>query len=76
RELACETTIGEQKRGNIHVRDGVGEAEFVAVREARDATLEMPALILASIQVNLRAGELPPAEDNGLRYLKIPLDQF
>ena len=76
RELACQTTIGEQKQGNIHVRDGISEAQFVAVREARDATLEMPVLIIPAIQVNLRAGALPPAEDNGLRYLKIPLDQF
>ena len=76
RELACQTTIGEQKRCNIHVRDGISEAQFVAVREARDATLEMPALIIPAIQVNLRAGALPPAEDNGLRYLKIPLDRF
>lgn len=76
REPACETSIGEQRRNNIQVHDGISEAEFVAVREARDATLEMPALILPSIQVNLRGGELPPVEDNGLRYLKIPLDQF
>jgi len=76
REVACETTIGEQKRANIHVRAGTGEAEFVQLREARDATLSMPALILPAVQVNIRAGELPPAEANGVRYLKIPLDQF
>lgn len=74
REVACETSIGEQKRANIHVRDGIGEAEYVRLREARDATLAMPALIIPSVQTNLRAGALPPAEDNGTRYLKIPLD--
>ncbi len=76
REVACETTIGEQKRGNIHVRVGTTEAEFVQLREGRDATLPMPALMLPAVQVNIRAGELPPAEDNGVRYLNIPLDQF
>lgn len=74
RDVACETTIGEQKRGNIHVREGVPESDFVAVREARDKTLSMPALIIPSVQTNIRAGALPPAEDNGTRYLKIPLD--
>ncbi|MCR6662954.1 MAG: MBL fold metallo-hydrolase [Luteimonas sp.] len=74
RDVACETTIGEQKRGNIHVRDGTDEAAFVEVREARDKTLSMPALIIPSVQTNIRAGALPPAEDNGTRYLKIPLD--
>lgn len=76
REVACETTIGEQKRANIHVRDGVSEAEFVAMREARDATLAMPALILPAVQVNLRAGALPEPEANGVRYLKLPVDHF
>ncbi len=76
REVACETTIGEQKRGNIHVRADSTEAEFVQLREARDATLSMPALILPAVQINIRAGALPPAETNGVRYLKIPLDQF
>ena len=76
REVACETTIGEQKRTNIHVRADTSEAEFVQLREARDATLPMPALILPAVQVNIRAGELPPAEANGVRYLKIPLDWF
>lgn len=74
REVACETTIGAQKRGNIHVRADTTEDEFVAVREARDRTLSMPALIIPAVQVNIRAGELPPAEDNGIRYLKVPLD--
>jgi glyoxylase-like metal-dependent hydrolase (beta-lactamase superfamily II) len=76
REPAGETTIGEQKRANIHVRDGVGEAEYVALREARDATLPVPALILPALQVNLRAGALPDRAANGIRYLRIPLDQF
>ena len=76
REVACETTIGEQKRANIHVRDGISEAEFVTMREARDATLEMPALILPAVQVNIRAGALPDAEDNGVRYLKLPIDRI
>lgn len=71
-----ETTIGAERCGNIHVRDGIGEDEFVQMRSARDATLAMPALILPAVQVNMRAGQLPPAEDNGIRYLKIPLDAF
>nr|WP_124079974.1 MBL fold metallo-hydrolase [Pigmentiphaga humi] len=69
-----ETTIGEQRRGNIHVHEGVSEDDFVAMREARDATLSMPRLILPSVQVNMRAGHLPEPEDNGVRYLKIPVD--
>ncbi len=76
REVACETRIGAQKRTNIHVRDGVSETEFVALREARDATLAMPALMLPAVQVNIRAGALPEAETNGMRYLKLPLDHF
>ena len=76
REVACETSIDAQKRGNIHVRDGVSEADFVAVRTARDATLAMPALLLPSVQVNIRAGALPEPEGNGVRYLKLPIDQF
>ncbi len=76
REFRCETSIGAQKAGNIHLRSDIPEAEFVHIREARDATLEMPTLILPSIQVNIRAGELPEAESNGVRYLKLPLDQF
>ncbi|MFT3757672.1 MBL fold metallo-hydrolase [Thauera sp.] len=74
REPAWETTVAEQRSSNIHVHDGITEAEFVAMRTARDKTLAMPTLILPSIQVNVRAGNLPPAEDNGVRYLKIPLD--
>jgi glyoxylase-like metal-dependent hydrolase (beta-lactamase superfamily II) len=69
-----QTSIGEQRRGNVHVHEGISEDEFVAMRTARDATLDMPTLILPSVQVNMRAGELPPAEDNGVRYLKIPLN--
>lgn len=71
---AWESSVAEQRRANIHVRDGVSEDEFVALREARDKTLEMPALILPSIQVNIRAGELPRPEANGVRYLKLPLN--
>ncbi|MFQ1063157.1 MBL fold metallo-hydrolase [Bordetella trematum] len=76
REPAWECTVAEQRAGNIHVRDGVDEAAFVAMRQARDATLAMPTLILPAIQVNIRAGQLPAAEDNGTRYLKIPLDRL
>jgi glyoxylase-like metal-dependent hydrolase (beta-lactamase superfamily II) len=76
REVACETTIGEQKRSNLHVRDGVDENAFVTLRKARDATLAMPALILPSLQVNLRGGALPEPESNGVRYLRIPLNSL
>jgi glyoxylase-like metal-dependent hydrolase (beta-lactamase superfamily II) len=69
-----QTTVAEQRANNIHVRDGIGEDEFVAMRTARDATLEVPALILPSIQVNVRAGQLPPADDNGIAYLRIPIN--
>lgn len=71
-----ETSVGEERRANIHVRDGTDEDEFVRMREARDATLAMPRLLLPSVQVNMRGGQLPPAEDNGVSYLKIPLDTF
>lgn len=74
RELRWETSVAEQREKNIHVHDGVSEEAFVDMRSARDRTLEMPMLILPAIQVNVRAGALPPAEDNGVRYLKIPLD--
>ncbi|WP_028454906.1 MBL fold metallo-hydrolase [Chitinilyticum litopenaei] len=73
-EPQWESTIAEQKRANIHIHDGVSEADFVAMRCARDATLAMPVLILPSIQVNVRAGELPPPAANGKRYLQIPID--
>jgi glyoxylase-like metal-dependent hydrolase (beta-lactamase superfamily II) len=76
REVRCETTIGEQKRSNIHVREGVDEASYVAMRNARDATLAMPTLILPAVQVNIRAGALPEPEGNGVRYLKLPIDTF
>ena len=74
REARWATTVAEQRRANIHVRDGIGEDQFVALRQARDATLEVPTLILPSIQVNVRAGQLPPADDNGVAYLRIPLN--
>ena len=74
RQAAWETTVAEQRAKNIHVRDGVSEDEFVKMRTARDAMLEVPTLILPSIQVNIRAGQLPPAEDDGVSYLKIPLN--
>ena len=74
REPACETTIGAQKRDNIHVREGVDEAAFVDTRETRDASLAMPALIIPSVQVNIRAGALPDPHGNGIRYLDLPLD--
>jgi glyoxylase-like metal-dependent hydrolase (beta-lactamase superfamily II) len=74
REPRCMTTVGEQRKSNIHVHDGVDEAAFVAMRNRRDAGLGMPTLLLPAIQVNVRAGNLPPAEDNGITYLKIPLN--
>lgn len=74
RPVAFETTVAEQRAKNIHVHDGVDERQFVDLRTQRDATLEMPVLILPAVQVNIRAGELPPKEDNGVAYLKIPID--
>lgn len=74
RAINFETTVAEQRAKNIHVHDGVSEAEFVAMRSKRDATLEMPVLILPSVQVNIRAGEMPPKEANGVAYLKIPVN--
>ena len=76
REPAWETTVGEQRAKNIHVRDGISEEEFVKMRTERDATLKLPRLIIPSIQVNIHAGKLPAPEDNGIRYLKVPLDTF
>ena len=70
---AWETTVAEERERNIHVHDGVGEDEFVAMREKRDATLAAPVLLLPSVQVNIRAGHWPKAESNGVRYLKIPM---
>lgn len=74
REPVCECTVADQRARNIHVHDGVDEETFVTMRKARDATLEMPVLILPSVQVNIRAGEMPPAEGNGVSYLKIPVN--
>ncbi|MDN0084681.1 MBL fold metallo-hydrolase [Crenobacter sp. SG2305] len=74
RAPAWISTVAEQRRNNIHIHDGITEAMFVGMRQARDATLDMPTLILPSVQVNIRAGTLPPAEDNGVSYLKIPLN--
>ncbi len=76
REPAWETTVAAQRAGNIHIRDGVSESDFVGMRTGRDATLDMPTLILPAIQVNLNAGQLPAAEENGVRYLKIPINAF
>ncbi len=72
-QYAWETTVGEQRAHNAHVKDGVDESTFVAMRESRDAKLQAPLLLLPSIQVNIRAGKLPPAEANGVHYLKIPV---
>jgi len=74
REVAYMSTVAEQRLANVHVRDGITEDSFIAMRNARDATLDMPALMLPSVQINMRAGQLPEPEDNGVRYLKIPLD--
>lgn len=74
RAPSWESTVGEQRRANIHVRDGISLEKFVNMRTTRDRTLEMPTLILPAIQVNIRAGSLPPAENNGVRYLRIPLN--
>lgn len=74
RAVAFETTVAEQRAKNIHVHDGITEAQFVEMRTKRDATLDMPVLILPAVQINIRAGELPPKESNGVSYLKIPLD--
>ncbi len=76
RALAHVTTVAEQRAANVHVHDGIAEDTFVAMRRARDATLDMPVLMLPSVQVNMRAGHLPPPESNGVRYLKIPLDRL
>ncbi|MEB0045695.1 MULTISPECIES: MBL fold metallo-hydrolase [unclassified Pseudomonas] len=76
REPQCQSTVGEQRKSNIHVHDGIDEAAFVDMRTRRDAGLGMPTLLLPAIQVNVRAGNLPPNEDNGVTYLKIPLNQL
>lgn len=74
REVEYETTVAAERKENIHVHDGITEDEFVAMREARDATLDMPVLILPSLQVNMRAGHFPPSDDNGMVYLKVPIN--
>ncbi|MCB1748324.1 MAG: MBL fold metallo-hydrolase [Gammaproteobacteria bacterium] len=71
---AWETSVGEERRHNVHVHEGIGEDDFVRVRTARDKTLDMPVLILPSVQVNMRAGHKPPPEANGVSYLKLPMD--
>jgi glyoxylase-like metal-dependent hydrolase (beta-lactamase superfamily II) len=76
KQFVWQTTVAAQKTGNIHVHDGIGEEEFVKMRTARDATLSMPALILPSVQINMRAGRFPPAESNGVSYLKLPLNSL
>jgi len=74
REMRYVTTVAEQRASNIHIHQGISEDDFVAMREARDATLEMPVLILPSVQVNMRSGQFPEPEGNGMSYLKIPLN--
>ena len=74
KNYAWETTIANEREGNVQVHNGIGEDEFVAMREARDATLDMPRLILPSVQVNIRAGHFPEPESNGVSYLKLPLN--
>ena len=74
RPVAFQTTVGEERAQNIHIHDGVTQEQFVEMRNTRDASLEMPVLILPAIQINIRAGEMPPKEDNGVAYAKIPLN--
>lgn len=74
RPVAFETTVAEQREKNIHLHDGITEAQFIEMRTKRDATLDMPMLILPAVQINIRAGELPPPETNGVSYVKIPLN--
>lgn len=74
RDVRWRTSVAEQRASNIHVKDGIGEDGYVEMRETRDRNLPVPTLLLPSIQVNIRAGEFPPPEGNGVRYLKIPLD--
>ena len=76
RDAHCQTTVGEQRKSNIHVHDGIDEAAFVEMRTKRDAGLGMPTLLLPAIQVNVRAGNFPAAEDNGVVYLKIPINKL
>jgi hypothetical protein len=74
RAYQWETNVAQEKRDNIHVREGITEDEFVALRTARDKTLGMPKLIIPSIQVNMRAGEMPPADESGKVFLKVPIN--
>jgi glyoxylase-like metal-dependent hydrolase (beta-lactamase superfamily II) len=74
RPIAFETTVAEQRAKNIHVHDGISQEQFVQMRTQRDATLEMPVLILPAVQINIRAGEMPPKESNGTAYVKIPIN--
>jgi hypothetical protein len=74
--FAWKTTVGEERAKNIHVHEGVSEDAFVAMRTARDKTLAMPVLILPSVQVNVRAGHMPPPEDDGNIYLKVPVNRL
>ena len=76
RAIAWETTVAEERKRNIHVHEGTPEAEFVKTRTERDKTLKVPKLLIPSIQINMRAGELPPPEDNGISYIKIPLNRI
>ena len=76
REIRWQTSVGEERRNNVHVRDGVSEEAFVDMRKARDKTLGMPKLIIPSIQVNIRGGQLPPPDKTGKRFLKVPLNQL
>jgi glyoxylase-like metal-dependent hydrolase (beta-lactamase superfamily II) len=76
RAVAWETTVGEQRTRNIHVHEGTPEAQFVKLRTERDKTLKVPKLLIPSIQINMRAGEMPPPEDNGISYIKIPLNRI
>jgi glyoxylase-like metal-dependent hydrolase (beta-lactamase superfamily II) len=76
RAIAWETTVAEERAKNIHVHQGVDEPAFVKMRTERDKTLAVPTLLMPSIQVNMRAGELPPPEDNGVSYIKIPINKL
>lgn len=76
RDVAFESTVAEQRAKNIHTHEGISEDQFVQMRTSRDATLDMPVLILPAVQINIRAGQLPPPEDNGVAYVKVPLNAF
>ena len=76
RDIAWETTVGEQRKNNVHVKDGISEDEFVKTRETRDASLSMPKLIVPATQINMRAGSLPEEENNGVSYIKLPINKL